>query len=511
MQPVTNMATRKRSEAPMVKATAGLVQTYIRINNGYYQTQSQHSQQQTKRRNLAYAAESSSADEGMESPPKRSRAFNDGYDDSDHNYIIRLGELWLNRYRIHRILGKGSFGQVVEAKDLLTREHIAIKIIKNRKAFYHQALIEIRILEFLNAQDSDDSKNISTHVSPFEYCLIRIVRLKTHFMFRNHLCLVYQLLGSNLYELLRNHNFVGVSVPLVKKFAKQILTTLSFLEHGDIQVIHCDLKPENVVLCDPHSSLIKVIDFGSSCFSNEKAYTYIQSRYYRSPEVILGVSYNTRIDVWSLGCMLVEMHTGYPLFNGTNEHDQLCRIQEVLGDPPRDLLVRSSSDKLNKYFSVTTNGSTHPLTSGRLTEETTYALLPAKNFTPREVLDLQDIIMKISSVSERETIISAMPPDEREQYELFSDFIARMLEYDPEKRISATDALKHPFLKHSVTTSTPSLSMRQHSRKMASAVIRTPKRNKKASETTTDLDIGNLSLASPRRQRKTSMTLRPRK
>ena len=168
MQPVTNMATRKRSEAPMVKATAGLVQTYIRINNGYYQTQSQHSQQQTKRRNLAYAAESSSADEGMESPPKRSRAFNDGYDDSDHNYIIRLGELWLNRYRIHRILGKGSFGQVVEAKDLLTREHIAIKIIKNRKAFYHQALIEIRILEFLNAQDSDDSKNISTHVSPFE-------------------------------------------------------------------------------------------------------------------------------------------------------------------------------------------------------------------------------------------------------------------------------------------------------------------------------------------------------
>ncbi|VDQ02756.1 unnamed protein product [Trichobilharzia regenti] len=76
------------------------------------------------------------------------------------------------------------------------------------------------------------------------------------------------------------------------------------------KVIHCDLKPENILLRRAGKSKIKVIDFGSSCYINECPYNYIQSRFYRAPEVILGLPYGTPIDMWSLGCILAEFITG---------------------------------------------------------------------------------------------------------------------------------------------------------------------------------------------------------
>lgn len=84
-------------------------------------------------------------------------------------------------------------------------------------------------------------------------------------MFRNHLCLVFELLSYNLYELLRNTNFRGVSLNLTRKFAQQLCTALLFLSTPEINIIHCDLKPENILLCNPKRSAIRIVDFGSSC------------------------------------------------------------------------------------------------------------------------------------------------------------------------------------------------------------------------------------------------------
>ena len=84
---------------------------------------------------------------------------------------------------------------------------------------------------------------------------------------------------------------------------------------------------------------MQVIDFGSSCLQNERLYTYIQSRFYRSPEVILGLSYSHPIDMWSLGCILCELCTGKALFPGENDHEQLLCIMEVLGNPPPKMLL----------------------------------------------------------------------------------------------------------------------------------------------------------------------------
>lgn len=84
-------------------------------------------------------------------------------------------------------------------------------------------------------------------------------------MYRNHLCLVFELLSYNLYDLLRNTNFRGVSLNLTRKFAQQMCTALLYLSTPELNIIHCDLKPENILLCNPKRSAIKIVDFGSSC------------------------------------------------------------------------------------------------------------------------------------------------------------------------------------------------------------------------------------------------------
>lgn len=152
----------------------------------------------------------------------------------------------------------------MKAFDLEEHEWVAIKIIKNKKAFLKQAQIELNLLELLNTHDLDQ-KNY-------------IVKMKKHFVFRNHLCLVFELLSYNLYDLLRNTNFKGVSLNLTRKFAHQLSTALYFLSSPDLRVIHCDLKPENILLCTPQRSAIKIVDFGSSCRFGKQLYQYIQSR-----------------------------------------------------------------------------------------------------------------------------------------------------------------------------------------------------------------------------------------
>lgn len=105
------------------------------------------------------------------------------------------------------------------------------------------------------------------------------MRLKRHFMWRSHLCSVFELLSYNLYDLLRNTNFRGVSLNLTRKFAQQLCTALLFLSTPELNIIHCDLKPENILLCNPKRSAIKIVDFGSSCQLGQRVRLFIR-RYY---------------------------------------------------------------------------------------------------------------------------------------------------------------------------------------------------------------------------------------
>lgn len=107
---------------------------------------------------------------------------------------------------------------------------------------------------------------------------------------------------------------------------------------------------------------MQVIDFGSSCYEEQRVYTYIQSRFYRAPEVIMGLRYTCAIDMWSLGCILVELYTGSALFAGEDEFDQLSCIIEMLGMPPEKMWEQSkkrstyvSSKGYPRYCRLATN------------------------------------------------------------------------------------------------------------------------------------------------------------
>ena len=189
--------------------------------------------------------------------------------------------------------------------------------------------MEVKILSHLRDHDPTAATNI--------------IHLKESFYFRHHLCISFPLLSMNLYEFIKKNNFQGVSLGLIRRFAVQILTALRFLNKN--RIVHCDLKPENILLKQPNKSGIKVIDFGSSCFQQERVYTYIQSRFYRSPEVILGIPYSMAIDMWSFGCILAELFTGCPLYPGQDEVEQLLCIMEIQDVPPPRMLELSTRKK----------------------------------------------------------------------------------------------------------------------------------------------------------------------
>ncbi|KAI8380576.1 kinase-like domain-containing protein [Choanephora cucurbitarum] len=325
-----------------------------------------------------------------------SSTCNYGYDDERGDYLIQLRDHLDYRYEVLEVMGKGSFGQVLKCFDHRSGQTVAVKMIRNKKRFHAQAMVEVKILEDLMAWDPEDEHNN--------------LRMLGHFMFRNHLCIVSECLSMNLYEFIKSNGFMGFSIGLIRRFATQLLKSLMLLQEH--KLIHCDLKPENILLKHPTKSTIKVIDFGSSCLETEKVYTYIQSRFYRSPEVILGMSYSMAIDMWSFGCILAELHTGYPLFPGENEQEQLACIMEIQNVPEPYIIEKSSRRKL--FFDSQGNPRIQPNSKGRKRRPGTKSL--------REVLRSTD--------------------------ELFVDFVGQCLQWDPEQRLKPNDALNHPWIKN---------------------------------------------------------------
>ncbi|KAF9233322.1 kinase-like domain-containing protein [Melanogaster broomeanus] len=364
-------------------------------------------------------------------------SHNDGYDNEDYDYILYVND-WLgsedghNRYLILDILGQGTFGQVVKCQNMKSNEIVAVKVVKNKPAYFNQSMMEVTILELLNNQcDPTDEHHI--------------LRLRDSFIHRNHLCLVFELLSSNLYELIKQNQFQGLSTQLVKVFTAQLLDALTVLK--DARLIHCDLKPENILLKSLQSPQIKVIDFGSACHERQTVYTYIQSRFYRSPEVILGIPYTASIDMWSLGCIAVELFLGLPLFPGTSEYNQITRIVEMLGMPPAYMLDMGKQTK--QFFD--SHVDVYGQKKYRLKSLEQYSREHNTNEQPGKQYFKATTLPEIINTAPMPTFKSSSRQGHEMEKELnnrasFIDFCQGLLNLNPIERWSPPQARMHPFI-----------------------------------------------------------------
>lgn len=259
-------------------------------------------------------------------PDLKNSKNNYGFDDNRGNYIILPGDHIKYKYEIGTLLGNGAFGSVVSAIDHSSRSEkkYACKIIKNDPRWSLQAVEEIKILRGLH------HPNIITYIE--------------HFTFRTHMCIVTEILGTTLYESIQINEYKGFSLKLVKRFTKEILEGISYLHSKNI--IHCDLKPENIMITG--EGTIKIIDFGSSCYTGRLRYSYLQSRFYRAPEVLLGGRYNTKMDIWSIALISLELFAGVPLFQPQSEWELFGLCVNFLNIPSRKyiLQLREEIEKL---------------------------------------------------------------------------------------------------------------------------------------------------------------------
>ncbi|KAG5495154.1 hypothetical protein JKF63_02208 [Porcisia hertigi] len=330
----------------------------------------------------------------VKSPTDR---YNNGYDTEEGEYVWCIKDHIAYRYEVLGELGGGAFGQVLKALDHANRSLVAVKLIRNQRRVLEQAEQEIRILQHVNDRDPKG--------------LYGIVRMKDNFKFRGHICITYELLGANLYEYLKAKDFFPMSLSSIRSISARMLVTLTYLARENI--IHGDLKPENILLRDNDPSAVKLVDLGSASFDTENVFMYIQSRFYRAPEVILEQKYGKAIDWWSFGCILCELANGDPVFSGEDEKDQLGCIMEYLGPPPVELVAASSPRRKREFFDEHHKPRSSTMQRGKQREPGSRSLA------------------RFLAVSEDDDFLS---------------FVRLFLQWDPSQRATPREAMTHRWI-----------------------------------------------------------------
>ncbi|XP_071910425.1 serine/threonine-protein kinase AFC1-like isoform X1 [Coffea arabica] len=352
------------------------------------------------------------------SPPWRS-------DDKDGHYVFAIGENLTPRYRILSKMGEGTFGQVLECLDNERKEIVAIKVVRSVHKYREAAMIEIDVLHKLLRHDVGGA---------------RCVQIRNWFDYRNHICIVFEKLGPSLYDFLRKNSYRSFPIDLVREFGRQLLESVAFMH--DLRLIHTDLKPENILLVSseyvkvpdykflsrsikdgsyfknlPKSSAIKLIDFGSTTFEHQDHSYVVSTRHYRAPEVILGLGWNYPCDMWSVGCILVELCSGEALFQTHENLEHLAMMERVLGPLPQHMIMRADHHAV-KYFK---RGARLDWPEGATSRESMRAVWKL----PR----LQNLVMQHVDHSAGDLI----------------DLLQGLLRYEPGERLKAREALRHPF------------------------------------------------------------------
>ncbi|KAI8072317.1 kinase-like domain-containing protein [Gongronella butleri] len=317
-----------------------------------------------------------------------------------------------------RLLGQGTFGRVVECFDRKQRTYCAIKIIRSVQKYRDASHVEIKILNRLKTQDPSNRN--------------KCIHLREWFDYENHICMVFDLFDLSIFDFLKSNNFRPFPLIHIQQIAKQLLTSIAFLH--SLKVIHTDIKPENILLVSsaavsqssnsktdtpPYLTLkstdIRVIDFGSATDEKGPNCTVVSTRHYRAPEIILGTGWSYPCDIWSIGCVLVEMFTGNALFQTHDNLEHLAMMESVLGKFPEFMVQMSLL-----------NGQTYFRDNLTLAYPTTTTPKNSIKYV-RQLKPLHQIVKRTQTHGH------------------LLDLLKKMLDYSPNKRITAREALRHPF------------------------------------------------------------------
>nr|XP_023997842.1 homeodomain-interacting protein kinase 3-like isoform X2 [Salvelinus alpinus]XP_023997843.1 homeodomain-interacting protein kinase 3-like isoform X2 [Salvelinus alpinus] len=360
-------------------------------------------------------------------PTKQGAAGGAGGGDGDYQLVQHEVLCSMkNTYEVLDFLGRGTFGQVVKCWKRGTGEVVAVKILKNHPSYARQGQIEVGILARLSGENADQHN---------------LVRAFECFQHRSHTCLVFEMLEQNLYDFLKQNKFSPLPLKVIRPVLQQVATALKKLK--TMGLIHADLKPENIMLVDPvrQPYRVKVIDFGSaSHVSKAVCSTYLQSRYYRAPEIILGLPFCEAIDMWSLGCVIAELFLGWPLYPGALEYDQIRYVSQTQGLPGEHLL--NVGTKTARFFCRESDSSYSAWRLKSTDEHETETGMKSKE-ARKYIFNCLDDIAHVNLVMNLEgSDLLAEKVDRRE----FVGLLKRMLWIDAEKRITPAEALSHSFM-----------------------------------------------------------------
>uniref|UniRef100_A0A453JEQ2 non-specific serine/threonine protein kinase n=1 Tax=Aegilops tauschii subsp. strangulata TaxID=200361 RepID=A0A453JEQ2_AEGTS len=340
-------------------------------------------------------------------------ALHDNWDDPEGYYTHRFGELLDGRYEITAAHGKGVFSTVVRAKDLKAGKDdpdvVAIKIIRKNETMYKAGKQEVSILEKLASADREDRR----------HC----VRFISSFMYRNHLCLVFESLNMNLREVLKKFGRnIGLKLTAVRAYSKQLFIALKHLKN--CKVLHCDIKPDNMLVNDA-KNVLKLCDFGNAMLAGMNEVTpYLVSRFYRAPEIILGLPYDHPLDIWSVGCCLYELSTGKVLFPGATNNDMLRLHMELKGPFPKKMLRKGA------------------FTMQHFDQDLNFNAIEEDPVTKKP---MRKLILNIKP-KDFGSLVSNFPGEDPKMLSNFKDLLEKIFVLDPDKRITVSQALSHPFI-----------------------------------------------------------------
>ncbi|XP_037428969.1 serine/threonine-protein kinase prp4-like isoform X1 [Triticum dicoccoides] len=343
----------------------------------------------------------------------RKNSLRDNWDDEHGYYKYYLGEVLDGHYRITAGSGKGVFSTVVQAKDLKAGkndpEEVAIKIICNEKERYKSGKREVSVLEKLSSADREDKR----------HC----VRFISSFMYRDHLCLVLESLHMNLREVIKKFGRdIGLKLTAVRTYSKQLFIALKHLK--DCSILHCDIKPDNI-LVNGSRNLLKLCDFGSALPAGINDITPILvSRFYRAPEIILGLPYDHSLDMWSVGCCLYELYTGKILFPGGKNNGMLWLHMELKGPFPKKMLRKGA------------------FTTQRFDQDLNFHATD-ENLMMKKAVNKLCMNVKPKGVGGK---ISSFAGEDPKMLSSFKDLLEKIFVLDPQKRLTVSQALSHPFI-----------------------------------------------------------------